>query len=56
MSAESYLPWDQDGRLPLKADMRDIVMVAGSDPYEFKGIEDLSKAYLRPDFQTIIKN
>ncbi len=55
MSAESYLPWDQDGRLPLQEDMRDIVMVAGTDPYEEKGIEDLNKAYLRPDFQTIIK-
>ncbi|MCH2022624.1 MAG: phytanoyl-CoA dioxygenase family protein [Saprospiraceae bacterium] len=55
MSAESYLPWDQDGRLPLTNDMRDIVMVAGTDPYEHKGIEDLNKAYLRPDLQRIIK-
>ena len=55
MSAESYLPWDQDGKLKLKEDMRDIVMVAGKDPYEYKGIENLNKPYLRPDFQKIIK-
>ena len=55
MSAESYLPWDQDGKLPLREDMRDIVMVAGRDPYKHKGIETLNQAYLRPDFQTIIK-
>lgn len=55
MSAESYLPWDQDGKLELKEDMRDIVMVAGKDPYEYKGIKNLNKPYLRPDFQKIIK-
>ena len=33
MSAESMLPWDQDGKLPLTEDLRDIVMVAGQDPY-----------------------
>ena len=56
MSAESYLPWDQDGKFPLKEDMRDIVMVAGCDPYAHKGTETLNQAYLRPDFQTIIKS
>lgn len=55
MSAESYLPWDQDGKLPLREDMRDIVMVAGKDPYKYKGVEDVNKPYLRPDFQKIIK-
>ena len=55
MSAESYLPWDQDGKFPLKEDMRDIVMVAGEDPYAYKGTEELNTPYLRPDFQTIIK-
>ena len=56
MSAESYLPWDQDGKFPLKEDMRDIVMVVGTDPYEHKGLEELNQPYLRPDFQTIIKS
>ena len=55
MSAESYLPWDQDGKFPLKEDMRDIVLVAGVDPYAHKGVEALNQAYLRPDFQRIEK-
>ena len=55
MSAESYLPWDQDGKFPLKEDMRDIVLVAGVDPYAHKGTESLNQAYLRPDFQRIEK-
>ncbi|HET7896518.1 MAG TPA: phytanoyl-CoA dioxygenase family protein, partial [Flavisolibacter sp.] len=33
MSAESMLPWDQDGKLPATEDLRDIVLVAGEDPY-----------------------
>ncbi len=47
MSAESLLPWDWDGNLTLKEDMRDIVMVAGEDPYPEKGIEDLTRPFLR---------
>jgi phytanoyl-CoA hydroxylase len=49
MSAESMLPWDQDGKLPATEDLRDIVLVAGEDPYEWKGIVDLNKPYLRPE-------
>ena len=49
MSAESMLPWDQDGHLPPTEDLRDIVMVAGKDPYEWKGTVDLNKPYLRPE-------
>ena len=49
MSAESMLPWDQDGRLPPMEDLRDFVLVAGRDPYAWKGIVDLNKPYLRPD-------
>ena len=37
MSAESMLPWDLDGKLTLTEDLRDIVMVAGEDPYAWKG-------------------
>ena len=36
MSGESMLPWDQGGRLRASQDFRDIVMVAGEDPYAFK--------------------
>jgi hypothetical protein len=49
MSADSMLPWDQDGKLPPTEDLRDIVMVAGKDPYAYKGIVDANKPYLRPE-------
>jgi ectoine hydroxylase-related dioxygenase (phytanoyl-CoA dioxygenase family) len=49
MSAESMLPWDQDGKLPATEDLRDIVLVAGKDPYEWKGVVDVNKPYLRPE-------
>lgn len=49
MSAESMLPWDQDGKLTSTEDLRDIVMIAGNDPYAWKGIEDANKPYLRPE-------
>lgn len=49
MSAESMLPWDQDGNLPATDDLRDIVMVAGTDPYSWKGIVDANKPWLRPE-------
>ncbi len=39
MSAESFLPWSrpEDGTSMAMADYRDIVMVAGTDPYAYKG-------------------
>ena len=51
MSAESLLPW---GPLPSGSyvgghDFRDIVMVAGSDPYEYKGTENIHTTSSRPD-------
>jgi len=49
MSAESMLPWDQDGKLPPTEDLRDIELVAGTDPYAWKGTEDGNKPYLRPE-------
>ncbi len=49
MSAESYLPWDQDGKYQLTEDMRDIVMVAGEDPYRYKGTVNILMPYLRAD-------
>jgi len=40
MNAWSLLPWGiQDGESPASADRRNIVPVAGIDPYEWKGIE-----------------
>jgi phytanoyl-CoA hydroxylase len=51
MSAESLLPWQQPGADEHMgiADFRDIVMVAGEDPYAYKGTVDIRKAYSRPD-------
>jgi len=51
MSAESLLPWfgTRDGEHMGNADYRDIIMVAGEDPYAYKGIEDLARPSSRPD-------
>lgn len=49
MSAESMLPWDQDGKLPPTEDLRDVLLVAGTDPYAHKGTVDANKPYLRPE-------
>jgi phytanoyl-CoA hydroxylase len=49
MSAESMLPWDQDGKFQLTEDLRDIVMVAGTDPYAHKTVVDMNRPYLRPE-------
>lgn len=49
MSAASMLPWDQDGKLEPTEDLRDIVMVAGTDPYAWKGTVDCNRPYLRPE-------
>ena len=50
MSAESLLPWHgfQPGQPIATADYRDIVMVAGHDPYAWKGIEDRAEPHVRP--------
>ena len=47
MSAESLLAWDWTGRLAATRDNRDIVLVAGSDPYAYKGTENLTFPYVR---------
>ena len=49
MRAESMLPWDQDGKFPLTEDLRDFVLVAGTDPYAYKPLVDLTRPYLRPE-------
>jgi ectoine hydroxylase-related dioxygenase (phytanoyl-CoA dioxygenase family) len=53
MSAESMLPWDQDGKLTATEDLRDIILVAGVDPYAWKGTVDVNKPYLRPEVLNI---
>lgn len=50
MSAESLLPWQVKQDTPVaQLDYRDVVMVAGEDPYAWKGTEDLARAHVRPD-------
>ena len=44
---EPLLAWDQVTRGPTTHDYRDIIMVSGKDPYAYKGVEDISHAYLR---------
>ncbi len=50
MSAESFLPWFAPGNLPegvARADYRDIVMIAGEDPYAWKGTVDIAHPHVR---------
>lgn len=47
MSAESLLPWNVEGPTAV-ADYRDIVLVAGEDPYAWKGVEARAGAHVRP--------
>ena len=52
MSATSLLPWGWDSGSvtdPVaQFDVRDVVVVAGKDPYAFKGYPDLHGAHIRP--------
>jgi ectoine hydroxylase-related dioxygenase (phytanoyl-CoA dioxygenase family) len=52
MSAESFLPWGSQAlsEQPVATmDARDIVMIAGEDPYAWKGIVDVNRGHVRPD-------
>lgn len=51
MNANSLLPWQlpREGEYMAIADYRDIVMIAGNDPYAYKGLEDLAAPHIRPD-------
>ncbi|MGW5361404.1 phytanoyl-CoA dioxygenase family protein [Actinopolymorpha pittospori] len=50
MSAESLLPWRRvpDDVHVAKWDYRDVVLVAGQDPYAYKGTIDVARPYVRP--------
>lgn len=50
MSAESLLPWHKpkEGETMATADFRDVVLVAGKDPYAYKGTEKRCSAHVRP--------
>ena len=52
MSAESLLPWRHPGDSKVgigSHDYRDIVMIAGHDPYAYKGTEEMAFSHIRPD-------
>jgi hypothetical protein len=51
MSAESLLPWrpPTEGEHMATADFRDILLVAGEDPYAYKGIIDVNRPMSRAD-------
>ncbi|GAA1863282.1 phytanoyl-CoA dioxygenase family protein [Asanoa iriomotensis] len=50
MSAESPLQWRVPAdEPPARWDFRDVVLVAGEDPYAYKGTADITRAYVRPD-------
>ncbi len=50
MSAESLLPWRyEEGKPMAKQDYRGVVVVAGTDPYAYKGSAAGPKAHIRPD-------
>lgn len=48
MNAASPLPWNHDGQSPTE-DFRDIEMIAGMDPYAWKGLGDLSRPFVRAE-------
>ncbi len=49
MRAESLLPWNIGKPEGGRTDYRDIVMVAGTDPYAYKGTEEIVEPFLRLD-------
>lgn len=50
MRAESLLPWWRPGGPhPPTQDLRDIVLVAGADPYTARGYEDVNQPYIRSE-------
>ena len=53
MRAESLLPWflPPAGISMGRADHRDVVLVAGTDPYAYKGTVDVMRPHVRPDGQ-----
>jgi phytanoyl-CoA hydroxylase len=53
MSAESLLPWFPPNQHESMgtADHRDVILVAGEDPYAFKGTSSVMRPHVRPDGQ-----
>ncbi|MEV0001524.1 phytanoyl-CoA dioxygenase family protein [Micromonospora sp. NPDC050980] len=52
MSAQSLLPWFHQPEVYMgKTDFRDVVQVAGTDPYAYRGYQEISVPQVRPDRQ-----
>jgi phytanoyl-CoA hydroxylase len=50
MSAESLLPWKAPtGAFVGEWDYRDVELVAGEDPYAYKGLAEVSRLSSRPE-------
>jgi ectoine hydroxylase-related dioxygenase (phytanoyl-CoA dioxygenase family) len=49
MNARSMLPWSFGMPPTPRTDFRDIVMVAGEDPYAYKGLEEITFPFIRPE-------
>ena len=51
MSCESFLPWNkpEDGTPMAKTDYRDVLVVAGTDPFAYRGYAEIAKPMLRGD-------
>lgn len=49
MGARSLLPWTTGTPPRPTDDFRDIELIAGTDPYAAKGVDDLSQPYVRPN-------
>ena len=50
MTAQSLLPWREvEGEHFGEYDFRDVVLVAGADPYAYKGVRDVSRPHTRAD-------
>lgn len=48
MSASSLLPWGRDDEPVGRRDHRDVVLVAGTDPYAWKGTTEVVRPHVRP--------
>jgi hypothetical protein len=50
MSCESFLPWGKvpDGLAVARHNYKDVMIVAGVDPYAHHGYEDIQKPLVRP--------
>jgi phytanoyl-CoA hydroxylase len=49
MNARSLLPWSHGNPPVPREDLRDFVMVSGEDPYAWRGFEDVTQPFIRPE-------